>query len=191
MALMGRVRQATAIMMMGATNTNTNTTSTDVSPAKPGGGDCRLIEITTALRMDSIEDIYSQLFSTWLIEAGIIWLTFQMKAIQYGNQSWGYLIREDHYDHPLCPGFQPGPLSQTPGGLGQRYWSVSEVTWPPKSGVSEVGVFRALQPNDVCFHPGIVQYHTSATVSSTKSPSSGIFKINNKKKFITSLSQCS
>ena len=28
-----------------------------------------------------------------------------------------------------------------------RYWSMSEVTWPPKSGVSEVGVFRALQPN--------------------------------------------
>ena len=24
------------------------------------------------------------------------------------------------------------PPSQTPGGLGQRYWSVSEVTWPPK-----------------------------------------------------------
>ena len=34
------------------------------------------------------------------------------------------------------------------GGLGQRYWSVSGVTWLPKTGVSEVGVFRALQPND-------------------------------------------
>ena len=44
-----------------------------------------------------------------------------------------------HYDHPLYPGLQPCPPSQTPGGLGQRYWSVSEVTWPPKSGVSEVG----------------------------------------------------
>ena len=32
------------------------------------------------------------------------------------------------YDHPLCPGLQPGPPSQTPGGLGQ---SMSEVTWPP------------------------------------------------------------
>ena len=53
----------------------------------------------------------------------------------------------DNYDHPLCPGLQPGPPSQTPGGLGQRYWSVGEVTWPPKSGVSEVGVFRALQHN--------------------------------------------
>ena len=42
------------------------------------------------------------------------------------------LMGVDHYDHPLCPGLQPGPPSQTPGGLGQRYWSVSEVTWPPK-----------------------------------------------------------
>ena len=40
---------------------------------------------------------------------------------------WG----EDHYDHPLCPGLQPGPPSQTPGGLGWRCWSVSGVTWPP------------------------------------------------------------
>ena len=32
----------------------------------------------------------------------------------------------------LCPGLQPGPPSQTPGGLGQRYWCVSEVTWPPQ-----------------------------------------------------------
>ena len=39
---------------------------------------------------------------------------------------------DDHYDRLLCPGLQPGPPSQTPGGLGQRYWSVSEVTWPPK-----------------------------------------------------------
>ena len=62
--------------------------------------------------------------------------------LHYGNQSRGYLMGgggEDHYDHPLCPGWQPGPPSQTPGGLGQRYWSVSEVTWPPKSGVSEMG----------------------------------------------------
>ena len=40
---------------------------------------------------------------------------------------WG----DDHYDRPLCPGLQPGPPSQTPGGLGQGYWSVSKVTWPP------------------------------------------------------------
>ena len=33
---------------------------------------------------------------------------------------------------PAVPGLQPGPPSQTPGGLGQRYWSVSAVTWPPK-----------------------------------------------------------
>ena len=62
----------------------------------------------------------------------------------YGNQSRGYLMGEEHYEHPLCPGLQPGPPSQTPGGLGQRYWSVSEVTWPPKSGVSGWG---SLEPS--------------------------------------------
>ena len=31
------------------------------------------------------------------------------------------LMVGDHYGHPLCPGLQPGPPSQTPGGLGQRY----------------------------------------------------------------------
>ena len=29
---------------------------------------------------------------------------------------WG----DEHYDRPLCPGLQPGPPSQTLGGLGQR-----------------------------------------------------------------------
>ena len=41
---------------------------------------------------------------------------------------WGV----DRYDRLLCPGLQPGPPSQTPGGLGQRYWTVSEVMWPPQ-----------------------------------------------------------
>ena len=31
-----------------------------------------------------------------------------------------------------CARLAARPPSQTPGGLGQRYWSVSEVTWPPK-----------------------------------------------------------
>ena len=37
---------------------------------------------------------------------------------------------EDHYDHPLWPGLQPSPPSQTPGVMGHRCWSVSGVTWP-------------------------------------------------------------
>ena len=49
-----------------------------------------------------------------------------------GTNPEAILMVGDHYDHPLCPGLQPGPPSQTPGGLGQRYWSVSVVTWPPK-----------------------------------------------------------
>ena len=68
--------------------------------------------------------------------------------IHYGNQSRGYFNGGRPHDHPLCPGLQPGPPSETPGGLGQRYWSVSMVTWPPKPGVSEVGVFRGIQPNE-------------------------------------------
>ena len=53
-------------------------------------------------------------------------------STHYGNQSRGCLMGgEDPYDHPLCPGLQPGPPSQTPGGLGQNCWSVIEVTWPP------------------------------------------------------------
>ena len=54
-----------------------------------------------------------------------------LMTYHYGNQSRGFLMGGDHYDHPLCPGLQPRPPSQTPWGLGQRYWSVSEVTWPP------------------------------------------------------------
>ena len=64
---------------------------------------------------------------------------------------WGWGMGGPIYDHLLCPSLQPGPPSQTPGGLGQRCWSMSGVTWPPnvtsESGVSEVGVFRVLQPN--------------------------------------------
>ena len=30
------------------------------------------------------------------------------------------LTMGDHYGLLLCPGLQPGPPSQTPGGLGQR-----------------------------------------------------------------------
>ena len=61
----------------------------------------------------------------------------------YGNQSQGYLIGDDHYDHLLCPGLQPGSPSQTPGGLVLKRGR-GHVT--AESGVVEVGVFRALQP---------------------------------------------
>ena len=70
-----------------------------------------------------------------------------LSSKHYGNQSRGCLMVGRPLRPPACPSLQPGPPSQTPGGVGQRYWSVSRVMWPPKSGVSEVGVFRALQPN--------------------------------------------
>ena len=43
---------------------------------------------------------------------------------------------------------QSGPPSQTPGGLGQRYWSVSEVTWPPQL---ELRRWRSSGPSSVMF----------------------------------------
>ena len=41
------------------------------------------------------------------------------RLLNEGTVKWG----DDSYDRLLCPGLQPGPPSQTPGGLGQRYWS--------------------------------------------------------------------
>ena len=55
---------------------------------------------------------------------------------------WGV----DRYDRLLCPGLQPGPPSQTLGGLGQRYWCVSEVTWPPQM---ELRRWRSSGPSSV------------------------------------------
>ena len=50
------------------------------------------------------------------------------------------------------------------GGLGQTYWSVSVVTLPPKSGVSEV-VFRALQPNGVRMEFNLAHVHLAGCTS--------------------------
>ena len=50
----------------------------------------------------------------------------------YGNKSWGYLIGGRPLWPPAVPRLVACPPSQTPGGLGQRYWSVSAVTWPTK-----------------------------------------------------------
>ena len=55
---------------------------------------------------------------------------------------WGV----NRYDCLLCPGLQPGPPSQTPGGLSQRYWCVSEVTWPPQM---ELRRWRSSGPSSV------------------------------------------
>ena len=62
------------------------------------------------------------------IRPGDVMMWLFIMGINPEAVKWG----DDHYDRPLCPGLQPGPPSQTPGGLGHRYWSVSEVTWPPK-----------------------------------------------------------
>ena len=46
---------------------------------------------------------------------------FSYNIFMMGINTETVLWWEDHNDHPLCPGLQPGPPSQTPGGLGQRY----------------------------------------------------------------------
>ena len=62
----------------------------------------------------------------------ISWWLFSENILVYitGINPEAVLMVGDHHGHPLCPGLQPGLPSQTPGGLGQRYWSVSVVTWP-------------------------------------------------------------
>ena len=58
----------------------------------------------------------------WLHE--IIFLTLRESLLRLLNEGTTTMTAR-------CPGLQPGPPSQTPGGLCQSYWSVSEVTWPP------------------------------------------------------------
>ena len=86
-----------------------------------------------------------RLWSHWLTKLSL-WCPFFF--IEYQHVSWSHYKQKftfitginpeaiwlgvDRYDRPLWPGLLPGPPSQTPGGLGQRYWSVSAVTWPPK-----------------------------------------------------------
>ena len=72
--------------------------------------------------------------------------TYNITGINPETVKWGV----DRYDHSLCPGLQPGPPSQTPGGLGQRCWSVSEVTWPPKL---ELRRWRSSGPSSVMWMP--------------------------------------
>ena len=75
--------------------------------------------------------VLNLLSEIWKISSLTHWHLRDLNDITGINPEAIYL-GDDHYDHSLCPGSQPGPPSQTPGGLGQRYWSVSVVTWPPK-----------------------------------------------------------
>ena len=68
-----------------------------------------------------------------------------------GNQSQGYLMGGETITTTRCAPAcsQVLPVKSHAGGLGQKCWSVSRVTCLPNlDRVSEVGVFRALQPND-------------------------------------------
>ena len=56
----------------------------------------------------------------------------------------------DRYDRPLCPSLQPGPPIQTPGVCGPEVLKRERGHVTAETGVAEVGVFRALQPNVPC-----------------------------------------
>ena len=72
---------------------------------------------------------------------------FNMAANHYGNQSRGYLMRGGPLWPPTVPRLAARSSQSNPRGSGpevlKREWG--HVT--SESGVSEVGVFRALQPN--------------------------------------------
>ena len=56
---------------------------------------------------------------------------------------WG----DDRYDRLLCPGLQPGPPSQTLRGSGPGVLKRERGHVTAETGVAEVAVFGALQPN--------------------------------------------
>ena len=68
-------------------------------------------------------------------------------AVHYGNQSRGYF----NGGRPLWPPAEPRlaarPSQSNPRGSGPEVLKRELVTWPLKPGVSEVEVFRAIQPN--------------------------------------------
>ena len=88
----------------------------------------------------------------WL-ELGVMTRTITIPRVpgHYGNQSRGYFNGGRPLWPPAVPRLAARPSQSNPRGLGQRYWSVSVVTWPPKPGVSAVGVFKALQPNGLTY----------------------------------------
>ena len=59
---------------------------------------------------------YNFTYGEWLIESYLL----KRRVHITGINPEAILIVGDHYGHLLCPSLQPGPPSQTPGGLGQR-----------------------------------------------------------------------
>ena len=58
---------------------------------------------------------------TWVyLSVAKWWIMRYLPDAITGINPEAILIMGDPYGHLLCPGLQPGPPSQTPGGLGQR-----------------------------------------------------------------------
>ena len=91
-----------------------------------------LYNICECIRLNWLESVRYSSRNKWISEethyATSVWVLFTdvksglvqvITGINPEAVKWG----DDHYDHLLCPGLQPGPPSQTPGVLGLRYWS--------------------------------------------------------------------
>ena len=65
----------------------------------------------------------------------------------WGGGGWGWGGGGDHYDHPLCPGLQPGPPKSNPGGSGPEVLKRERGHVTSETGVSEVGVFSPPPPS--------------------------------------------
>ena len=91
-------------------------------------------------------------YSKLTLKVTRFWKCGVITGINLEAVKWGV----DCYDRLLCPGLQPGPPSQTPGGLGQRYWSVSEVMWPTQL---ELRRWRSSGPSSVMVSANVIKHH--------------------------------
>ena len=76
-----------------------------------------------------LAEIFKLIFLKWKL----LYLDINVnEGCHYGNQSQGYLIGGRLLWPPAVPRLAARSSQSNPRGLGQRYWSVSAVTWPPK-----------------------------------------------------------
>ena len=75
--------------------------------------------------------------------------TVELMVIHYGNQSRGYLIGGRPLWPPAVPRLAARPSQSNPRGSGPEVLKRERGHVTAETGVAEVGVFRALQPNSV------------------------------------------
>ena len=78
-----------------------------------------------------------------------MFLSFFLSFQHYGNQSRGYLIGGRPLWPPAVPRLAARPSQSNPRGSGPEVLKRERGHVTAETGVAEVGVFRALQPNEV------------------------------------------